>query len=761
MGFFRNMKIRNKMIIGYGILLAIIAFIAGFGAFQLFSVQNQFSHVLAYPSHRLGLLRDIEVGMMDARRIMNHSSIYVGESDLREVREQALSVQQGALSAVRTEIVSGFDNFRASLISDTRVEDADRNTQLQTLDDFRNLVLHYIDHYIAMVMESVRDGDAAAVVEIIRTSAYVIDEANQYFLDFFEALDYYMHTIEASLSYDAEITLYITVALATFSLLFGIVIAILIVNSINKPIRSLGLLLDDISQGNFNVNIDRSNISKNELGHLTEDIYILVDIIKHIMDDLDTFTREATINGDIEYRIDETSYTGGYKDIITRLNAVTDNFVNDVLTVLGVLDSIGKGDFSFHVDRLPGKKAILNDKIDILTLNLDNINNEIAAMIEAAAVKGNLSFSVNEENYEGDWRKIMEGLNKIAEAVNSPIVEIKEVMENLSHGQFELSVTGDYRGDFRSIQNAVNETIEILSGYVIEISDTLSAISEGDLTKAINRDYVGSFSAIKTSINSISENLNKSMMEISMAAKYVLEGATKITTNAMELADGSSSQAASLQELNTSVEMINIQTRQFAENAAEANKLSVKSTSNAQAGNEAMKQMQEAMMQIKESSGNISKIIKTIQDIAFQTNLLSLNAAVEAARAGDHGKGFGVVAEEVGTLAARSQDAAAETTSFIQDSIVRVESGVSTAEITSEYLDVILQNAHDVLNLINNITKASKEQSEMIAQISSTLLYTANTVQDNSRFSQDAAATAQELNSQAEMLQDMTSRFKL
>jgi methyl-accepting chemotaxis protein len=272
---------------------------------------------------------------------------------------------------------------------------------------------------------------------------------------------------------------------------------------------------------------------------------------------------------------------------------------------------------------------------------------------------------------------------------------------------------------------------------------------------------VGNFSEIKSSINSISETLNKSMMEISMAAKYVLEGATNITSNAMELADGSSSQAASLEELNTSVEMINLQTRQFAENASEANKLSVKSTQNAQAGNEAMKQMQEAMMQIKESSGNISKIIKTIQDIAFQTNLLSLNAAVEAARAGDQGKGFGVVAEEVGTLAARSQDAASETTTLIQDSILRVESGVSTAGTTSQYLDLILQNAHDVLELINNITKASQEQSEMISQISSTLLHTANTVQDNSRFSQDAAATAQELNSQAEMLQDMVSRFKL
>jgi len=318
-----------------------------------------------------------------------------------------------------------------------------------------------------------------------------------------------------------------------------------------------------------------------------------------------------------------------------------------------------------------------------------------------------------------------------------------------------------YQGIFERIAISVNETLNGISSYINELEEVLARTAEGDLCNNINRNYVGSFDLIKRSVNHINRTLHKTMTDISVVSEQVLSGAKQISTSAADLANGAQQQASSVQELNASIDMINTQTQQNANSAATASDLSNQSTINAQEGNESMKQMLEAMLHIKNSSNDISKIIKTIQDIAFQTNLLSLNAAVEAARAGEHGKGFNVVAEEVRNLARRSQEATVSTTNLIEDSIGRVESGAIIADSTSTSLDIIVKDVREVMEIINNISLASKEQAEAVAQVSVGLHQISNVVQSNSAVSEETAAASQELNSQAEMLQQLVSYFKL
>jgi methyl-accepting chemotaxis protein len=537
--------------------------------------------------------------------------------------------------------------------------------------------------------------------------------------------------------------------------------AMFISGAVNKPISRLVHLVEDVVDGNLNVNVNYAALSKDEVGILTADVYKLIETIKSIDLDLSTFTKTIGELGDHEYRMDETKYKGAYKELIRGIHSAIESAEEESWVMMGAIEAIGSGKFDYKAKRLPGKRGVVNDKLDAFLLNLNNIIDNINLMIEAAADRGDLHFHIETKGFEGGWLKILEGLNHIAEAVDRPIVELRDIMENLSVGKFDKKVVGDYAGDFLAMKNSVNVMMDTLSGYVREISDVITAVAEGNLTRRIDRDYVGEFAQIKSSMNNISEILHKAMSEITMATKYVLEGANKITTSAIELADGSSAQAASLEELHSTVDLINKQTQKFADNANEANLLSNTSTTNAQEGNDAMKQMMEAMMQIKDSSNDISKIIKVIQDIAFQTNLLALNAAVEAARAGEHGKGFAVVAEEVRSLAARSQDAASETTNLINDSITRVESGTSIANTTSVSLDAIVKSAGDVMGLIANITNAAGDQAKMIADISNTLLTTATTVQNNSKFAHESAATAEELNSQSEILQQLVAYFKL
>jgi methyl-accepting chemotaxis protein len=229
----------------------------------------------------------------------------------------------------------------------------------------------------------------------------------------------------------------------------------------------------------------------------------------------------------------------------------------------------------------------------------------------------------------------------------------------------------------------------------------------------------------------------------------------------MELSQGATEQASSIEQLTASIEEISSQTKNNAQNAAHANELADLAKKAAEQGNERMAEMLKSMEDINESSSNISKIIKVIDEIAFQTNILALNAAVEAARAGQHGKGFAVVAEEVRNLAARSADAAKETTALIEGSIKKVEGGTKIATDTATALQKIVDGVAKVSTIVSDITIASNEQASGIAQINQGIVQVSQVVQTNSATSEESAAASEELSSQAELLGKMVRRFHL
>jgi len=548
---------------------------------------------------------------------------------------------------------------------------------------------------------------------------------------------------------------------------------------IGKSIKPLGLLkktIKKVTAGNIDINIDHSKIPPDEIGTLTRDMLSLIDVIHNMIDDLSNAHTQFVKVGDIRYQIDDSKYQNSFKEMVELVNGLLTSVTSDLEDIVDTMNNISDGDFNKNIDfnAWPGGWRFVPEAFSSLITNLKSVNAEISAMIEAAAVKGDLGFRIDANQYKGDWSRLMLGLNSIVRAVDMPLKAISAAMDEMKEGNLDLADverkikakgldadTENLRGVFRDIAVTFDETYATLASYINEISKELTAIADGDLTTEITREYVGDFRIIKESLNSISNTLHKTMMGIHVAADQVLSGANLISTSAGELADGAQEQSSSVQELTAAIELINQQTQQNSNNAVYANELSGKSTNTAQEGKVAMKQMVEAMTQIKESSNGIAGIVRTIQDIAFQTNLLALNASVEAARAGEHGKGFAVVAEEVRTLAGRSRKAADETTTLIEDSINRVENGSNMAGATAESLNAIVASAGEVLEIINRISTASKEQEEAIANFSDGITQISKVTQSNSSVSEETAAASEELNSQAEMLKQLVAYFKL
>jgi Methyl-accepting chemotaxis protein len=301
----------------------------------------------------------------------------------------------------------------------------------------------------------------------------------------------------------------------------------------------------------------------------------------------------------------------------------------------------------------------------------------------------------------------------------------------------------------------------MISKPLTQLVKVANSVTKGDLDISVDVDGKDEVGILAGAFMAMTKNMNDVMSNINAAAEQVASGARQVSSSSMALSQGSTEQASSIEQLTASIEEIAAQTRQNADSANKANEIAEATKENAIQGNEQMKEMLKSMDEINESSSNISKIIKVIDEIAFQTNILALNAAVEAARAGQHGKGFAVVAEEVRNLAARSANAAKETTAMIEGSIKKVEGGTKIADETAGALSKIVQDIAKVAVLVDNIATASNEQAAGVVQINQGIMQVAQVVQTNSVTSEESAAASEELSSQAELLREQVGKFKL
>jgi methyl-accepting chemotaxis protein len=450
---------------------------------------------------------------------------------------------------------------------------------------------------------------------------------------------------------------------------------------------------------------------------------------------------------------------GIFREIAESIRRVSKN-INEII---GCLNHVADGNLE-DLEELKsiGQKSENDSLIPSITMmieNLKNITDETQALSKAA-IEGQLEKRGAAENFQGEYRKILEGVNQTLDAVIEPVREASFVLREMAEGNLNVVMCGDYQGDHAEIKDAVNMSIRSLLNYIEEINEVLTEISRGNLDLTITGDYRGNFVEIKESLNNIIQSMTKVMHDLGRTADEVASGSGQMLDSSHTLAQGSMEQACSIEELSASITETSGHLKQSSVLAAEACGLAKSAQSSAKKGNAQMDIMLESMEGISVSSRSISKIIKVIDDIAFQTNILSLNAAVEAARAGQHGKGFALVADEVRGLAARSAEAAKQTAVIIEESIRSVNTGSEIARDTADVFHDIAETVDKVAGLTVNISESAGEQTASIIIINHGIEQVSQIVQTNSAMAEQSSAMSEKLCSQAELLAEMAAAFQ-
>lgn len=368
-----------------------------------------------------------------------------------------------------------------------------------------------------------------------------------------------------------------------------------------------------------------------------------------------------------------------------------------------------------------------------------------------------VAFSVFSTTFSNRIRRVITG------SLTKPIKEIEGATELLKVGNLDVDISYESPDELGILSQNFREACHMLHEVVEDSNYILGELADGNFQVASNKKdiYVGEFSSQYASMSKLKHEMSDTLLHINEASEQVASGSEQLSGGAQALAEGATDQAGAVEELTATVESVSGIAETSAETAENSYKMVLSAVDQADESREELQALTDAMERISSTSKEIQNIIGSIEDIASQTNLLSLNASIEAARAGEAGKGFAVVADQIGKLASDSAQAAVNTRELIEKSLEEIESGNQITEKTVAALNKILESMNDFANVAKGTSESSTEQASMLKQIEQGIEQISSVVQSNSAAAQETSATSQELSAQSEGLKELVGKFRL
>ena len=340
-----------------------------------------------------------------------------------------------------------------------------------------------------------------------------------------------------------------------------------------------------------------------------------------------------------------------------------------------------------------------------------------------------------------------------------PLSAIENIVTDMSNGVLEHNYPESANDEIGTICGALMRTNKSLKSYIDGIEKILSDMSDGRFVYDSSLTFVGEFTAMEQSIRHICGAMNSTFAELNTVFEQISGGSRSVSVGAAQLARAVNDETKLIVEVSENLGDINNRVSQSAENAFNVKEKALKAADTVSAGNEKMQELVNIMDSISRSADEIVKINSTIEDIAFQTNILALNASIEAARAGAAGKGFAFVAEEVRNLAAKSGEASKITAELIENTLKAIGSGTEAANSTAEMLDEIVRETSLISGSVSEIADVSEEQKTMLSEISAKLGEVEAIIEKTDSAAQNSAAASEELDSQVALLKKHLERF--